>query len=58
MVDITAWLESSDSCEREPRRPPGPRFERSSFVTDLVRFSGLERFEKKLVKREPALAAG
>lgn len=52
MVDITAWLESKLSCDRDPRSPPGPRFDRSSLVTDLVRLSGFERFEKKFVKRE------
>lgn len=42
MVDITAWLDSNDSCDREPRSPPGPRFDRSNFVTDFVRFSGFD----------------
>lgn len=52
MVDMTAWLDNRLSCDLDPRRPPGPRFDRSSLVTDLVRLSGLERFEKKFVKRE------
>lgn len=46
MVDITAWLERRLSCDRDPRRPPGPRFDRSSFVTDLVRFNGFELFKR------------
>lgn len=53
MVDITAWLESRLSCDREPLRPPWPRFERSSFVTDFVRLSG---FDRKELKREMGLS--
>jgi hypothetical protein len=52
MVDMTACVDSRLSCDREPRKPPGPRFDLSSLVTDLVRFSGFDRndrFEKKFV---------
>lgn len=61
-IEVTAWPQSNDSCERQPRRPAAPApmpprcFWRSSFVTLFVRFSGFERnerFEKKFcnVKR-------
>ncbi len=48
IVDITAWLDNRLSCDRDPRRPPGPRFDRSNFVTDLVRFSGFDLQIKKI----------
>lgn len=47
MVDMTAWLESRLSWEREPRKPPEPRLVRSSLVTDFVRFKGLDLEEEQ-----------
>jgi len=47
MVDMTAWLDSRLSCDREPLSPPDPRLVRSSLVTDLVRFKGLDLWQRK-----------